>query len=150
MPKTGLRRSVGNPATAACYPGAVPEESPPEHGRGNPHVNDLYDIHGYRFRLVGDAPEPLRGLAADFKFFRAESAAEPSHVATISVTTARPDYDCLPPLRARVYTPRNTSYRDGDSTIVDYHGRGLARHDRRSGDFSIISPIGWCPARPLD
>ena len=102
-------------------------------------MNDLFDIHGYRFRLVGDAPEPLSGLAADFKFFRAASADGPSPVATIRVATAPPDYDRLPPLRARVYTPRNISYRDGDTTIVDYHGRGLARHDRRSGDFTITT-----------
>lgn len=102
-------------------------------------VEGLFDIYGYRFRLTGDAPEALRGLAADFGFFRRPAGEDGSGAATIRTTAATPAYDALPPLRARIYTPRNISYRDGHTTLVDYHGRGLARHDRRSGDFEIVS-----------
>ena len=101
----------------------------------------LFDVYGYRFRLAGDAPEALRDLASDFGFFRRPAGEGDTRTATIRVIAAKPEYDSLPPLRARVYTPRNISYRDGQTTLVDYHGRGLARHDRHSGDFEIVSLV---------
>jgi hypothetical protein len=110
-------------------------------------MTTTFDIHGYRFGLAGDAPDALRALASDFEFFAdagaaagaAESARTGRAVVTIRIRNAAPGYAALPPVRASVYTPRNVSYKDGDVTIVDYHGRGIGLHDRRTGDFEITT-----------
>jgi hypothetical protein len=98
----------------------------------------IFDIHGFRFTLSGDAPGALAALASDFEFFAA-SAATGGRPAEIRIRHAAPDYAGLPRLRARVYTPRNIAYVDGDYTLVDYHGRGLGRHHRPTGDFEITT-----------
>lgn len=104
-----------------------------------------YNVYGYRFSLHGDAPAALGALASDFAFFAEPPTASPVDAPTdnpaiaIRIRHAQPDYDGLPGLDATVYTPRNISYRDGSVTLVDYHGRGLGRHDRRSGDFEITT-----------
>lgn len=100
----------------------------------------LFDIHGFRFVLTSEAPAALSALASDFAFFAsadvADSGARP---AEIRIRCANPDYAALPPVRARVYTPRNIAYVDGDHTLIDYHGRGLGRHHRPTGDFEITT-----------
>ena len=97
-----------------------------------------FNVYGYRFRVEGDAPDAVAALASDFAFF-ADAEPVTSPVATIRVCSRAPDYASLPPLRATVYTPRNISYRDGDVTLVDYHGRGIGRHHRGTGDFEITT-----------
>lgn len=101
-------------------------------------MSRLFDVYGYEFIIESDAPEPLRHLASDFEFFAAAHAPTGRSV-VIRIRTDDPDYDGLPPLNATVYTPRNASYRDGDVTYADYHGRGLGIHDRRTGDFTIVT-----------
>jgi hypothetical protein len=99
-----------------------------------------FDIHGFRFVLSGDVPGALAALASDFEFFATPCPAAPGErPAEIRIHHAAPDYAALPPVRARVYTPRNISYLDGDYTLVDYHGRGLGRHHRPTGDFEITT-----------
>ncbi len=101
-------------------------------------MGSLFNVYGYRFRFEGDAPVAVDSLTSDFAFF---AEAEPANapLATIRIRNRPPDYASLPPLRAKVYTPRNLSYQDGHVTIVDYHGRGIGRHDRGTGDFEITT-----------
>jgi hypothetical protein len=101
-------------------------------------MSPAYNVYGYRFMLEGDAPEALAALAADFAFF-AEPDDGQAPATHIRICNASPDYAALPPLRATVYTPRNLSYKDADVTVIDYHGRGLARHHRPSGDFELTT-----------
>ena len=101
-------------------------------------VARLFDVYGYEFTIESDSPEPARNLASDFEFFAVDRAPAGRPV-TVRIREADPDYDALPPLCANVYTPRNASYRDGDVTYADYHGRGLGIHNRRTGDFEIIT-----------
>jgi hypothetical protein len=104
-----------------------------------PHtMADCFNVYGYRFRVEGDAPAAVAALASDFAFF-AEPDPASAPAARIRICAAKPDYDALPSLRAKVYTPRNISYRDDDATVVDYHGRGIGRHHRGSGDFEITT-----------
>lgn len=98
----------------------------------------LFDVYGYEFTIDSDNPEPARSLASDFEFFRVAGPPTRRPV-TIRIRNAEPDYNQLPPLIANVYTPRNVSYRDGDLTYADYHGRGLGTHNRATGDFEIVS-----------
>jgi hypothetical protein len=98
-----------------------------------------YDVYGYRFVLEGDAPDALAALASDFAFFAEGQAGSGAPAVTIRIRAASPDYTALPAIRASVYTPRNISYKHGSYTIVDYHGRGLGRHHRETGDFEITT-----------
>jgi hypothetical protein len=98
-----------------------------------------FNVYGYRFTLDGDAPEPLAALASDFEFFAEPSPPNAALSAKISIRHSAPNYAALPPLRASVYTPRNISYKDGATTLVDYHGRGLGQHHRGTGDFAITT-----------
>jgi hypothetical protein len=98
-----------------------------------------YDVYGYRFLLEGDAPDALAALASDFAFFAEEGTGKHAPSVTIRIRDESPDYSALPALQASVYTPRNISYKHGDVTIVDYHGRALGRHHRRTGDFEITT-----------
>jgi hypothetical protein len=43
------------------------------------------------------------------------------------------------PWRASVYTPRNTVYRDGARSYVDYQGKGLGIHEPGLRSFRIVS-----------
>jgi hypothetical protein len=101
-------------------------------------VSRLFDVYGYQFTIESDSPEPARHLASDFEFFAVDRAPVGRPV-TVRIRNADPDYDALPALSANVYTPRNASYRDGDLTYADYHGRGLGIHNRRTGDFEILT-----------
>lgn len=107
-------------------------------------MTSSYSVYGYRFTLEGDAPLALAALASDFAFFAEPAPALPSAASgqpavTIRVRAEEPDYGALPPVKASVYTPRNVSFRDGDFTIIDYHGRGLGRHHRGTGNFEITT-----------
>ncbi len=101
-------------------------------------MSRLFDVYGYEFVIESDSPEPARSLASDFEFFAVDHAPVGRPV-TIRIRNADPDYDALPALCANVYTPRNASYRDTHLTYADYHGRGLGIHDRRTGDFEIVT-----------
>ncbi|MEQ1690322.1 MAG: hypothetical protein ABMA00_03505 [Gemmatimonas sp.] len=101
-------------------------------------MSRLFDVYGYEFTIESDSPDPARNLASDFEFFAVDRAPAARPV-VIRIRDVDPDYDALPALCANVYTPRNASYRDADLTYADYHGRGLGIHNRRTGDFEIIT-----------
>lgn len=101
-------------------------------------MSRYFDVYGYLFAIESDSPEAARHLASDFEFFAVDGT-PPRRPVTIRIRDGDPEYDRLPPLVASVYTPRNASYKDGDRTYADYHGRGLGVHDRRTGDFEIIT-----------
>jgi hypothetical protein len=98
----------------------------------------FFDVYGYRFALRTRSAAMQRSLSSDFAMFARPDAEGP---VWIDAAEDQPDYDGAPPsLLACTYTPRNTSYRDGRYTWVDYHGRALGVHDRLTGDFRITSP----------
>ena len=43
----------------------------------------------------------------------------------------------MPAWDAAIHTPRNIFYKNGGESLVDYQGRGIARHDRATGGFRI-------------
>ncbi len=96
----------------------------------------LLDIYGYEAEIRGSSAEVAEYLAADFAHFRCESVRQPVRV---ELCEQPPPYDSLPPVRATVYSPRNVSFRDGPLTYVDYTGRALAIHDRRTGSLRVYS-----------
>lgn len=98
-----------------------------------------FDVYGYRFTVEGDGAGAVEALQADFGYFLASDQAGQAPCVRIKVSNQRPSYTDLPPLRANVYTPRNISYRQGDTTYIDFHGSGIGRHHRPTGNFQITS-----------
>lgn len=96
----------------------------------------VFDVYGYQFLLCGGSADALEGLSADFAFFQANHAETP---VVIEISDSEPPYASLPPLSHAVTTPRNSSYRSGPLTYIDYQGRGLGVHNRATGDFRLYS-----------
>lgn len=95
-----------------------------------------FNVYGFEVDIRSSSRAALDGLAEDFSYFRSE----PSQSALqMELIEEPPPYDSAPPITASVYTPRNVSFRDGHLTYVDYSGRALAIHNRKTGDFRIFS-----------
>jgi hypothetical protein len=101
-----------------------------------PSHSSAFDVHGFRFSVRGSSIPAIEGIRHDFAFFRAEPAGDEL---TIEVLDQQPDYGNLPGCDASVYTPRNTVYRNGNKSYLDYHGRGLGVHEPEKRSFQIIS-----------
>lgn len=95
-----------------------------------------FNIYGFEVNVRSSSRTALEGLAEDFRYFRSDVSAG---CINLELMEAPPPYDALPSLTATVYTPRNVSFRDGELTYVDYSGRALAVHNRKTGDFRIYS-----------
>jgi hypothetical protein len=96
----------------------------------------LFNVHGLRFGLHGNARFAYEGLAEDFAFFRAENGAAQLQ---IHLHEEEPDYSAVPTTEASVYTPRNVVYRDGPKRYLDFGGRALALFDPTQNRFQIAS-----------
>jgi hypothetical protein len=94
-----------------------------------------FDVYGYRFELRSTCPPAFEGLCQDFAFFRSDAQSGGERV--IELRYEDPRYDNLPDWNAVIHTPRNIVYRRGGDSLIDYQGRGVARHDRASGGFRI-------------
>jgi hypothetical protein len=103
---------------------------------GSTQTTQNYNVYGYSFQVNGDCPFAVDGIKEDFTFFASESGANPTQ---LDLFQREPDYDALPVSDAQIYTPRNVVYRDGDSRILDFGGRGLGRYDARSRRFQMES-----------
>ncbi|HSW50053.1 MAG TPA: hypothetical protein VLH09_07760 [Bryobacteraceae bacterium] len=95
-----------------------------------------FDVYGFRFSVSGTSAAAIEGVGSDFTFFRAEPAGDE---VTIEILDQEPDYGRLPVCDASIYTPRNTVYRSGSLSYLDYHGKGLGVHEPGKRSFRIIS-----------
>lgn len=102
----------------------------------NPSHSCAFDVYGFRFSVRGSSIPAIEGVSHDFAFFRAEPVGDE---VTIEVLDEQPGYDDLPVCDASVYTPRNTVYRNGNKSYLDYSGRGLGVHEPDKRSFRIIS-----------
>lgn len=95
-----------------------------------------FDVYGFRFLVQGTSRSAVEGVSHDFAFFRTEPAGDE---ATVEMLEQEPDYDGLPVCGASVYTPRNTVYRNGKLSYLDFHGKGLGVHEPGKRSFRIVS-----------
>jgi hypothetical protein len=95
-----------------------------------------FNVYGYQVEVRSSQAPALESLASDFAYFRVEEVKTP---VLVELHDQDPPYESAPTGPATVYTPRNVSVRDGQLTYVDYSGRGLAIHDRRTGNCRIYS-----------
>ena len=95
-----------------------------------------FDVYGFRFVVQGSSVPAAEGVSHDFAFFRTEPAGDET---IVEMLDEEPDYDSLPVCDASVYTPRNTAYRNGTKSYLDFHGKGLGVHEPEKRSFRIIS-----------
>lgn len=99
-------------------------------------LSAFFDVYGFQFELRSSCRSAFDGLCQDFAFFRSESRQGDR---VLEIVLDSPGYENLPPLDAAIHTPRNIVYKDDKESLIDYHGRGIATHDRASGSFLVRS-----------
>ncbi len=88
-----------------------------------------FDIYGLGITVTADDEGVIEDVSRDFSYFLGPAGAGGALVEVRSEPLCR---EGLPPLPAAFHTPRNTVYRDGDTSYIDYGGRAIAIcHGRR-------------------
>jgi hypothetical protein len=95
-----------------------------------------FNVHGFRFHILGSESTAADLLAGDFQFFRCDA---PECELRVEFHTMEPPYADAPEVVATNYTPRNVSFTVGETTWLDYGGRALAVRNREKGTFDIYS-----------
>lgn len=88
-----------------------------------------FDFYGCIVEVSGDCRPAVDEVGRDFAWFirpEAQGIAGRAPDVRVVMHGAPPPYDGLPALPARVFTPRNVTFKHGDTSYVDYFGRGLA------------------------
>jgi hypothetical protein len=96
-----------------------------------------FDVHGFRFSVLGDAQSAVDGICEDFRFFTAGRTG--GDETTVELRLERPPDRGLPTTDAVIYTPRNVVYRAGGKRYIDYHGRALGILDEAASHLKLYS-----------
>ncbi len=96
-----------------------------------------FDFYEVRVRVDCDNDVVRDRVRSDFTYFLGKFPDPAPIDLDISAAYRKPDYDRLPPLKAKVYTPRNICYTQGDITYIDYFGRALTRYDRSRNTLAV-------------
>jgi len=94
----------------------------------------IIDIYGLKIKYAADPPGLADDITRPFKYFR---AAGDRYDIVISVEQKAPPYFKFPALESSFSTPRNIVYRDKDSKIIDYFGRGAVIEDACRKNYII-------------
>lgn len=84
--------------------------------------NLIFSFYGFNVEVTCEDTDTLKNIKRDYSYFLKEDVL--SHI-RIEVFNQAPDYSCLPPVKASLYTPRNVCYRNQDTWYIDYFGKGL-------------------------
>ncbi len=95
-----------------------------------------FSFHGVHAVVRCADEEILEAVRHDFSYFLVPPA---SPELCIVVSREDPDYAALPPMRAQIATPRNISFRSGDTLYIDYFGRALNVCNTRTGQFQVTA-----------
>jgi len=93
-----------------------------------------FDFYGLQIMVRSTDCDVLTDLTRDFSFFSIDGG---EAAMVIEVVTKDLPRDQLPPLSATLHTPRNTVYRSGEKTFIDYFGRALAISEENGTRFRI-------------
>lgn len=94
------------------------------------------DFYGTEVEVASDDEAVDARIASDFYCFLADTG-NPTPDLRLELHRRRPDFASLPPLPAKIYTPRNICYSEGDVTYIDYFGRALAVFDRTTNRVEV-------------
>lgn len=92
-------------------------------------------FHGLGIAVVGDWPEVIEDLRADFIWFSARDGAATEIV--VEVERCAPDFTIAGDIEASFVTPRNVVYEHDGRALIDYFGRALSVYDRRRGRLLV-------------
>lgn len=103
---------------------------------GDRDASVSFDFYGLSLALRSADKAIVEGIRRDFSYFE-----KPSDTAQVNIEVAdeKPDYSCLPNLRASIYTLGYICYRGKEEVFTDYHGHGLRVFNCRQGSYRIIS-----------
>jgi ketosteroid isomerase-like protein len=85
------------------------------------------DVYGLRLAVECDWPEVADALRDDFSWFVRDDGPAST---TLRIERRTPDFEAIGPATASFVTPRNTVYRNGTASLVDYFGRAATLLDR--------------------
>lgn len=105
-------------------------------------MNDscFFDIYGYKALVTCASIPVLSGIREDFAFFEKQWAGTAESLAVrIEIFQTDPPYDRVQHASGPVFTPRNVSFRSGETTFLDYSGRALGIHDPQERTFQVYS-----------
>ena len=91
-------------------------------------MKSWFDFYGLIIQVQGKATHVIEEVRRDFAYF---SVSQKNSDIRIDLFLTPPPYDHLPSLPAAFFTPRNVCFRQGDTTYVDYFGKGLSIFDRK-------------------
>lgn len=101
-----------------------------------------FNFYGFVVRASAALAERVDDIRFDFSYFSTEQDNAPADLAIhFHSDSERPP---LPSVAASLHTPRNIVFRDGDTSYLDYGGRGLAVNTQKGKHFDI-----YCDDRDL-
>lgn len=93
-----------------------------------------YDFYGLTVEVHSTEEELIEEVRRDFAYF----FIPPKKCRVrIDLHLATPPYDDLPSLPASFFTPRNVCFKSGDTTYIDYFGKGLSIFNRERQHCTI-------------
>ena len=92
-------------------------------------------FHGLGIAVLGDWPEVIEDLRADFTWFSASGDGPPDVI--VEVVRTAPDFGIAGDIEASFVTPRNVVYEHDGGTLIDYFGRALSVYDRGRGRLLV-------------
>jgi hypothetical protein len=101
----------------------------------------FFDFFGFQVAVRGNNNDVLQDVHRDFSYFRIEPGAAQ---ALLELSAGPGPRDIVPPLKAALQTPRNTVYREGDLSYVDYFGQALMIYQTKGKRYRI-----YCSDRDL-
>ena len=102
----------------------------------NERLSSSYDVYGYKFTITGPAGKAYSGACQDFLYFKSKPCDDAN---LVEIIDAYPDYEALPEVEASIYTPRNVVFKLKGVSYIDYQGRGIGIHDKKTNNFGIQS-----------
>lgn len=134
-PEAGERAHPGRTTDTPLGNGWLPEVPPAEAASARAR----FDFHGLVIDVVSRPPLPLLELRRELATFaRGDGVVRAD--GHVDMQVAQPAWEDLPDLAEASATPRNVCFRDGDTTWIDYFGRGLAVVDWRARRCSVRAP----------
>ena len=95
-----------------------------------------FDFYGLNLALRSEDKATVEGIRRDFSYFE-----KPSDIAQVNIEVAdeKPDYSCLPNLKASIYTLDYVCYHTKEEVFTDYHGKALRVFNPGRKNYRIFS-----------
>ena len=101
-----------------------------------------FNFYGFIVRESAALAERVDDIRFDFSYFATEQDNAPADLALHFHSDS--EWPPLPSVAASLHTPRNIVFRDGDTSYLDYGGRGLVVNTQNGKHFDI-----YCDDRDL-